>query len=110
MERLERLKKYKTVRNYVNNRLKKNTIELNGKKIDEAKNESQIWKIVKNINNPRKENEWKISKDEEIITDQKVIAEEFNKYFVDKISGLKRKHRSKQNKKFPSRETTRKNG
>ena len=55
------------------------------------KNESQIWKIVNNINKPKSESEWKLKTEEKTITDEEEIAEDINKYLVNKISTLKEK-------------------
>ena len=46
MERLARLKKYKSLRNKVTNTLRNDTINQNGKKIEDAKNENEIWNVI----------------------------------------------------------------
>ena len=63
MERIANQKKYKLLRNKVISQSRADTIEQNGKKIDEAKNESDIWKIVNDINSPKAEKVWKLKKD-----------------------------------------------
>ena len=63
MERIANQKKYKLLRNKVISQSRADTIEQNGKMIDEAKNESDIWKIVNDINSPKAEKVWKLKKD-----------------------------------------------
>ena len=64
-------------------------IDYNNKRIIKAENESELWKITKEVTNPRKENEWKIKIKEEIISDEMIIANAFNDFFVTKIQKLK---------------------
>ena len=40
--------------------------------------ENEIWKIIKDINKPKIENEWKIKTDTGSTTDKSEIAEDFN--------------------------------
>ena len=47
--------KYKKLRNVVNARIKKENYDHNNNKIDNAKNENEVWKITNDIINPTKE-------------------------------------------------------
>ena len=46
------LQKYKTLRNRVTKQVRDEVILANGKRIDEAKSETEYWKIIKDINDP----------------------------------------------------------
>ena len=81
--------RYKKLRNKTMKQIRKDTIEANGKRIEEANNESEVWKVVKEINAPKNENYWALIEENETITDEKIIAEKFNHYFVNKIEDLK---------------------
>ena len=62
----------------------------NGRRIDEAKNESEYWKVVNDINKPQSETKWKLHDDkQEVIEDEEQIATRFNEFFVNKIEKLK---------------------
>ena len=52
------LNKYKTLRNRVTQQIRLLVKQANDKKIDEANNESEYWKIVNDITNPRTETIW----------------------------------------------------
>ena len=62
---------------------------MNGERIEKANNEQEIWKIVKEINNPTSETIWSLKEDNVIIKDEQEIANVFNHHFVDKITKLK---------------------
>ena len=81
--------KYKILRNKVTSSIRKENIDYNNKRIIKAENESELWKITNEVTNPRKENEWKIKIKEEIISDEMIIANAFNDFFVTKIQKLK---------------------
>ena len=81
--------KYKKLRNKTTKQIRKDTIMANGKRIDEANNEGEMWKVIKEINSPRNENAWKLVENGETITDEKEVAEKFNHFFINKIETLK---------------------
>ena len=83
------LQKYKKLRNQVNNKIRKDTVDFNNKRVDEAKDENEIWNIAKDITNPKKETEWSLKMENGVITDKQQIADHFNKFFVEKIQKLK---------------------
>ena len=83
------LKKYKILRNKVTSRLRSDSIKLNEERINEAKNESEMWNIVKDVTNPRKEKEWILNSDSGQTTNEQEISDTFNKYFNTKIRDLK---------------------
>ena len=79
-EKITLLNKYKKQRNSVTSQLRKENIDFNNNRVNEAKDDNEIWKIVKEVSNPNKSTEWSIKIGEETTTDEKVIAETFNKY------------------------------
>ena len=84
------LQQYKTLRNKVTYQIRKENIDHNNNRIEEAKNESELWKVANDVLNPRKENEWKIiNKDGTVVSDELEVAETFNDFFIDKIDQLK---------------------
>jgi hypothetical protein len=83
------LQKYMKLRNQVNNKIRKDTVDFNNKRVDEAKDENEIWNIAKDITNPKKETEWSLKMENGVITDKQQIADHFNKFFVEKIQKLK---------------------
>ena len=82
---------YKTLRNKVTSQIRKENIDYNNNRIEEAKNEGELWKVAKEVLNPRRETEMKIIKEDGTeTTDEQEIAESFNTFFTDKIEQLKR--------------------
>ena len=81
--------KYKKLRNKTTKKIRSDTIKANGKRIEEAKNEGEVWNVIREINSPRNEDTWALKENDEIITNEKKIAEKFNHYFIDKIEALK---------------------
>ena len=59
------------------------------KRVNNAKNENEIWKIVKDITNPKNENKLKLTENNEEISDEGKVADTFNNFFVEKINKLK---------------------
>ena len=58
------------MRNKVTAKLRSDTIKQNGSKIEEAKDENEIWKIINNIKKPRSESEWKIKIEDKTTIDE----------------------------------------
>ena len=83
------LKKCKTLRNMVTQQIRLEVKQMNGKRIDEACNESEYWKIVNDITNPRTEPIWNLNLNGVTNQDDAKIAETFNEFFVNKIEKLK---------------------
>ena len=54
------LLKYRPLRNKATQQLKEDQKKSNGKKISEAKNEGEMWRIVNDITKPNAEKEWKL--------------------------------------------------
>ena len=50
--------KYKKLRNKVTQQIRKDTINFNNNRIDNAKDENETWKVASEIINPVKENNW----------------------------------------------------
>jgi hypothetical protein len=57
--------------------------------VKEANSESEIWKIVNEVNKPKNKNEWNMLINGKVESDEQKIAEAFNDYFVNKIVKLK---------------------
>ena len=84
------LQKYKTLRNRVTKQVRDEVILANGKRIDEAKSETEYWKIIKDINDPPTINKWKlINPDDSETENEEEVANKFNAHFVNKIEVLK---------------------
>ena len=79
------LQKYKVLRNKVTQTIRKQNIDFNNNRVEEAENEGELWKIAKEVTNPKSNSEWKLNVDGKKITDELEIAENFNTYFVEKI-------------------------
>ena len=69
--------------------IRKENIDHNNNRVKEANSESEIWKIVNEVNKPKNENEWNMSINGKVESDEQKIAEAFNDYFVNKIVKLK---------------------
>ena len=80
--------KYKTLRNKVTSGIRKENIDFNNNRVNEANNESELWKIVNEVSNPKKENQWKIYIDGTIQEDETIIAQAFNNFFIQKIEKI----------------------
>ena len=65
------------------------TLEQNSKRISDAKNEGETWKIVNDIIRPKSEAKIVISTPDGDVSDDQEVAENFNRFFVDKIEKLK---------------------
>ena len=88
------LELYKTLRNKISSLIKESKKATYKSKIDEGKNDPRsIWKIFKEFGaSSKKNNDNKIlglNIDNEIVTDESILAETFNDYFVNIASKLK---------------------
>jgi hypothetical protein len=81
--------KYKKTRNRVTNLIRQDNLKYSEERIENAKDENEIWKVVNEITKPREETTWKLIEDEKSIDKEEEIAEIFNKFFIDKIDKLK---------------------
>jgi hypothetical protein len=81
--------KYKTLRNRVTNAIRKDELEFNTKRIEEAGSENEVWKIVKEVTNPTQDQKWMLKEGENEIIKEDQIAEVFNEYFINKIEDIK---------------------
>ena len=77
-ERELRQKEYKKLRNSVTNRIREDNKRSNDERIEKANDENEIWKVINEVNNPKKEETWKLKEGEETIEDEEKIAEIFN--------------------------------
>jgi hypothetical protein len=83
-------KQYKALRNRVTSQIRKENIDFNNNRIENANNEGKLWKIANEVMNPKSETSWKIEKESgEEITNDLEVAETFNEFFTDKVEQLK---------------------
>ena len=80
---------YKQLRNRAIHQMRIDTLEQNSKRISEAKNEGEVWKVVNDIMKPQTNTKIILKSAERDITEDTDVATKFNKYFVDKIENLK---------------------
>ena len=89
-ERATLLQQYKTLRNQVTSKIRKENVDYNSKRINEAKNERELWNIANEVLNPRKESNWNVlDKNGMETTEEEKVADVFNDYFIDKVEQLK---------------------
>ena len=81
--------KYKKLRNRVNARIRKETVEFNNKRIEKANSEKEVWNVINEVNKPQNKNNWTLKTNSGETSDHETIAEEFNVYFKTKIETLK---------------------
>ena len=48
-----------------------------------SKDKNELWRIAKEITNPRNANDWNLKDDTGLITGEQVIADTFNEYFTN---------------------------
>ena len=72
--------KYKKLRNQVNCKIRKETIQHNENRVAKANNELEVWKIVNEVVKLKQENEWSLKEDDLTTNDHQDIADIFNKY------------------------------
>ena len=85
------MQQYKTLRNKVTGKIRKENIDFNNNRIEEANNERELWNVAKEVINPRKENNWNIiTEDGGNIIAEKEVAEAFNEFFINKVEDLKK--------------------
>jgi hypothetical protein len=89
-ERVILLQQYKVLRNQVTSKVRKENIEYNNNRINQAKNERELWNIANEVLHPKKESKWKVlDKNGMETTEEEKVADVFNDYFVDKVEQLK---------------------
>ena len=60
------LQQYKTLRNKVTAKIRKENIDHNNNRIEEANNEKELWNVANDVLNPKKANNWNIIDEEGI--------------------------------------------
>ena len=66
------LQKYRVLRDKVTAQIRKENIDFNNNRIEAADNEGELWKVTNEVLNPKKENDWRIEKEDgEIVTDER---------------------------------------
>ena len=51
---------YRKLRNLVNSKVRQETIDFNTKRVEDAKNEAEMWNIVKEVSNPKSAAQWEL--------------------------------------------------
>ena len=89
-ERTVLMKQYKSLRNRVTSQLRKEQVEYNSKRIEEANSDRELWRVANEAINPKKETQWNLKmKDDTYVTDEYQVAGLFNEFFVEKVEHLK---------------------
>ena len=83
---------YKKLRNRVISELRNDNINFNNERVKSAKDENEMWKVVKDITSPRSSATINLIEDGKIIEDEKEVADVFNSFFVEKIKDLNIDH------------------
>ena len=83
--------KYKQLRNRVVCQIRNDTLKRNGDRIAKAENEGETWRIINKIIKPKSEEKIVINTPDGELSSEAEVAEAFNKFFVNKIEGLKEK-------------------
>ncbi len=52
--------KYKQLRNKVTEQIRKENIDYNNNRVEKAENKSELWKVTKEVTNPRKDKKWSL--------------------------------------------------
>ena len=73
----------------MNSELKKDNLRFNSERVREANDENEIWKVVKDVTNPKSNSTIRLLEEGKIVEDEKEVADIFNNFFVTKISDLK---------------------
>ena len=78
-EKVTLLNQYKVLRNKVTSQLRKENVDYNNNRIEEANNERELWKIANEVLQPKKETEWSIIKEDgSTASGEEEVAELFN--------------------------------
>ena len=59
-EKARLLIQYKKIRNNVNNKVRQETIDHNNNRVNEARNDNEIWNIVKEVSDPKSNSQWEL--------------------------------------------------
>ena len=81
--------KYRSLRNRVTNMIRQDERNLNQERMEKARTEDEVWKIVKEITEPKTEKHWRLTEGDRLITEEQEVADIFDRYFMDKIEKLK---------------------
>ena len=61
-ERTVLMKQYKSLRNRVTSQLRKEQVEYNSKRIEEANSDRELWRVANEAINPKKETQWNLKR------------------------------------------------
>ena len=66
---------FKVLRNKVNSKVRKDNIDFNNNRLEKANNENEVWKIVKDVSNPKSDNNCSIRNESGVlISDNEIVA------------------------------------
>ena len=68
------LTKHKKLRNKATNLIRRDTVNANGKRIEEAKDENEIWRIVNDITKPKSSESIKLNSNGSLISNEELIT------------------------------------
>ena len=64
---------YRKLRNLVNSRIRKDTIDFNNKRITQAETAKEMWNVVNSVNNPKRNDDWCIQTENGETNDKQII-------------------------------------
>lgn len=83
--------KYKKLRNHCTKMIRKESISNSVRRVEKSKSASEIWKIANEIGKPNGNNDIILEANGNVISDKMEVAENFNKFFINKIKKLREK-------------------
>ena len=87
-EKVVLLQQYKKLRNKVTSMIRKEIIDYNNNRIEQANNEKELWNVANEVLNPRKKTDWNIiNKNGDPVIEDKEVSEAFNEFFINKEGG-----------------------
>ena len=74
-----------------NSQMRRENVDRNSERVKAAADENEIWKIAADITNPHSENIWSMKNENGIgeTREEQTIADNFNKFFANKIHNIK---------------------
>ena len=90
-EKVVLLQQYKKLRNKVTSMVRKEIVDYNNNRIEQASNERELWNVANEVLNPRKKAEWSIiNKNGDTVIEDEDVSEAFNEFFINKVEELKK--------------------
>ena len=73
----------------LNRRIRSESRKFNNEQIEKANNENEMWNVVNDVLNPRKDSNWRLNINGVITEEEEKIANAFNDFFIEKVEKLK---------------------